>query len=53
MNNQLCMVWQTLTDLNFGKLYYYPFMFTMRRRNGSYNTVEDPFGYTKENSNQS
>ena len=37
------MVRQTLLDLNRDEPYYYPFIISMNRCNGSCNTVEDPF----------
>ena len=44
MNNRLCMVRQTLIDLNPDELYHYPFIISMNRCNGPCNTAEDPFG---------
>ena len=43
MNNQPCMVRPTLIDLNSDELYYYPFIVSMDKYDGSCNTAEDPF----------
>ena len=38
------MVTPTFIDLNPDELHYYPFIISMNRFNGSWNTVEYPFG---------
>ena len=43
VNNQQCMVIQTIVISNLDELYYYPFV-GMNRCDGSCNPVEDIFG---------
>ena len=45
MNNQLCMVRQKLIDLNRDEPYYYPFIISMIRWNGSFNTVQEDVNF--------
>ena len=45
MNNQLCMVRQKLIDLNRDEPYYYPFIISMIRCNGSFNTVQEDVNF--------
>ena len=44
VNNQQCMARPMLIDLNPDELHYYLFMICLDRCDGSYNTVEEPFG---------
>ena len=44
MNNQACLVRPTLINSNPDKLHYYPFIIILDRCDGSFNTVEYPFG---------
>ena len=44
VNNQQFMVWSTIIDLNLEELYYYLFIISMNRCDGTCNTIEDPFG---------
>ena len=43
-SNQQCMVRSTLIDLNLNEIHYYPFIISMNRCDGSWNTTEDCFG---------
>ena len=38
------MLLPTLTDVNPNELHYYVLISSLERCNGSFNTVEDPFG---------
>ena len=40
MNNQLCVVRQTLIDFNSDKLHYYPVINSKENCDGSYFTIE-------------
>ena len=44
MNNGPCMVWSMLIDLNPDENFYYEFIISMNRCDGSCNTVEDSSG---------
>ena len=44
MNSEPSSMRQMLIDLNLNKLHYYLFIISMRRYNGSFDTVEDQFG---------
>ena len=48
MNNQLRVVRQTLFDFNSDQLHYYPFINIQENCDGSYITIEDPFGRSKK-----
>ena len=40
-SNGPCLAKPTLTDLNSDELHYYPFVVSLYRCNGSYNTLDD------------
>ena len=44
VNNQLCMVRQSLFDLNPDELHYYLFIISIDRYNGSFNANQEPCG---------
>ena len=41
INNEPCLVRSTLIDLNSNDCHYYPFMASLRKCNGSCNTLDD------------
>ena len=46
MDNLQCSVRSTLIDMNLDELHYFPFVISMNRSDGNFNTVEEPFGGT-------
>ena len=41
LNNKPCLARPTLVDLNLNELDYYPFIVSLDRRKGSFNTLDD------------
>ena len=44
LNSQPCLVRVKVIDLNLDEVYYYQFVISMNRCDGSCNTVDDPSG---------
>ena len=44
LSNEPCLVRSTVIDLNSNKLHYYPFMISLCRCNGRFNTLDEQSG---------